>query len=65
MTKIKISKKAIEEVKNLRLADEKYENEKRYDTWFKNLTILQKADLAEGLWDEMDYKNKKIEYELE
>jgi len=49
----------------MRIADEKYENEKKYDEWFKNLTILQKARLSLKFWDNASYEDKKREYELE
>jgi len=57
--------KAIKEIRDMRIADEKYENEKKYDEWFKGLSIQQKADVAYNFWDNASYEDKKREYELE
>jgi len=57
--------KAVKEIRDMRIADEKYENEKKYDKWFESLTILQKADVAYNFWDNASYEDKKREYELE
>ena len=55
--------KALKEIKDMRIVDEKEENERSYDKWFKNLSIQQKADVAYNFWDNASYEDKKREYE--
>jgi len=57
-------KRAVKEIRDMRIANEKREYEETMDEWFKNLTILQKADVAYNFWDNARYKEKKEEYEL-
>lgn len=38
------------------------EHEKIFDEWFKNLTILQKSDVAYNLWENATFEEKKEEY---
>lgn len=57
--------KAIKEIRDMRIAAEKYENEKKYDKWFESLNVQQQADVAYNFWDNASYEGKKEEYELE
>ena len=44
---------------------EKKEKEDKFDTWFYNLSVGQKADNADVMWDGLSYGDKKEIYELE
>ena len=57
--------RAVKEIRDIRIADDRKEKEKIMDEWFNNLTILQQADVAYNFWDGASYEQKKEEYELE
>ena len=53
-------KKAVKEIRDMRIADEAKEIE--IDEWFNNLPTYRKADIANHLWEEITYKQKREEY---
>ena len=56
---------AIQEVKDLRISDERKAKEKEMDKWFYNLSAYQQADIAYNFWDSATYEQKKEEYYIE
>ena len=58
-------KLVLQEVKDLRISDERKAEEQKFDKWFYSLTRNQKADFAENFWDNMDFEDKKEEYYIE
>ena len=58
-------KMAIQEVKDLRILDERKAKEKEMDKWFESLTTYQQADIAYNFWDNATYEQKKEEYYIE
>ena len=54
--------KAVKEIRDTRIADERREKEKEIDEWFKNLTILQRSDVAYSLWEDATFEEKREEY---
>lgn len=42
--------------------DREKEHEKIFDEWFKNLTTLQKSDVAYNFWDSATFEEKREEY---
>ena len=56
---------AIQEVKDLRISDERKAEEKKFDKWFESLTAYQQAEIAYNFWDSATYEQKKEEYYIE
>ena len=56
---------AIQEVKDLRISDERKAEEEKMDKWFDSLTIRQQADVAYNFWDSATYEQKREEYYIE
>ena len=56
---------AIQEVKDLRISDERKAEEEKMDKWFDSLTIRQQADIAYNFWDGATYEQKREEYYIE
>lgn len=56
-------KRAVKEIRDLRESDEREENEKKYDRWFKDLSVFHKSFVAYDFWDNASYEEKKREYE--
>jgi len=55
--------KAIKEIRDIRILDEKKEKENEMDKWFKGLSIIQRVDLAYNFWKNASYKEKEEKYE--
>ena len=53
---------AIQEVKDLRISDERKAEEEKFDKWFESLSTNQQADVAYNFWDSATYEQKKEEY---
>ena len=58
-------KMAIQEVRDLRISDERKAEEEKFDKWFYSLPTNLKADIAENFWDSATYEQKKEEYYIE
>ena len=57
-----ITDKAIKEVRDIRLADEKKEKGDKMNKWFKNLNELQTCFMMMQFWGEADYEEKERLY---
>ena len=58
-------KMAIQEVRDLRISDERKAEEEKFDKWFYGLPTNSQADIACTLWDNATYEQKKEEYYIE
>ena len=56
---------AIQEVKDLRISDERKAKEEGMDKWFSGLPTNLQADMACRLWNKATYEQKKEEYYID
>jgi len=63
MDKLKISDKAIKEVRAVREVDERADQEEEMDKWFKGLNELQICFIMMKFWDDASYKEKEQFFE--
>jgi len=56
---------AMQEVKRLRISDERKAKIKEMDKWFYGLTTNSQADMACRLWKKATYEQKAEEYYLD
>ena len=56
---------AMQEVKRLRISDERKAKIKEMDKWFYGLTTNLQADMACRFWDKATYEQKAEEYYID